>query len=238
VSAQSATSATSRGDRDRRGRAGRHGRIDGLSTTPAASTSRRSKAITTKGFEAVVRNNLTGGFIFMREVYTRWMEQHGGAIVNISADMWMGLPGVAHSGAARAGMNSLTESAALRMGGVRRARQQRGARPHRFERLRPLQARAAARHPEYTRRYRRSATARWRRCRPPSPFLPLAGGCLHHRHLHRVDGGGPNARSGWTLQAHTKTAIRSRFPPGLRCPKLLKHGARNPRRWTRTKETP
>ena len=33
-----------------------------------------------QGFEAVVRNNLTGGFIVMREVYTKWMRSHGGAI--------------------------------------------------------------------------------------------------------------------------------------------------------------
>jgi citronellol/citronellal dehydrogenase len=34
-------------------------------------------------------------------------------IVNIIADMWNGMPGMAHSGAARAGMLNLTETAAL-----------------------------------------------------------------------------------------------------------------------------
>ncbi len=70
------------------------------------------KTISTKGFEAVVRSNLTGGFIFMREVYTRWMESNGGAIVNIIADIWHGWPNYAHSGAARGGMHTLSESAA------------------------------------------------------------------------------------------------------------------------------
>jgi citronellol/citronellal dehydrogenase len=70
------------------------------------------KDISTKGFEAVVRNNLTGGFNMMREVYNRWMADNGGAIVNMIVDMWMGLPNFAHSGAARAGMHSLTQSAA------------------------------------------------------------------------------------------------------------------------------
>jgi citronellol/citronellal dehydrogenase len=70
------------------------------------------KTITTRVFEAVVRNNLTGGFIFMREIYNRWMEAHGGAIVNIIADIWNGWPDFAHSGAARGGMLTLTESAA------------------------------------------------------------------------------------------------------------------------------
>jgi hypothetical protein len=32
------------------------------------------------------------------------MQKHGGAIVNMVADMWNGMPGMGHSGAARAGM--------------------------------------------------------------------------------------------------------------------------------------
>ena len=48
----------------------------------------------------------------MREVYTRWMEHQGGAIVNIIADIWNGWPNFAHSGAARGGMLTLSESAA------------------------------------------------------------------------------------------------------------------------------
>ena len=60
----------------------------------------------------MVRTNLTGGFVFMREVYLRWMEAHGGSIVNMIADIWNGWPNFAHSGAARGGMLTLTESAA------------------------------------------------------------------------------------------------------------------------------
>jgi citronellol/citronellal dehydrogenase len=89
-----------------------HGRIDALVNNAGGQFRKALKEISTKGFEAVVRNNLTGGFIFMREVYTRWMEVHGGAIVNITADIWNGWPNYAHSGAARAGMLNLTESAA------------------------------------------------------------------------------------------------------------------------------
>ncbi|NMG76577.1 SDR family oxidoreductase [Aromatoleum diolicum] len=89
-----------------------HGRIDALVNNAGGQYRKALKEISTKGFEAVVRNNLTGGFIFMRETYNRWMENHGGAIVNIIADMWNGWPNYAHSGAARAGMWNLTESAA------------------------------------------------------------------------------------------------------------------------------
>jgi citronellol/citronellal dehydrogenase len=68
--------------------------------------------ISTKGFEAVVRSNLTGGFIVMREVYNRWMIDHGGAIVNMIADIWHGWPHFSHSAAARGGMLTLSECAA------------------------------------------------------------------------------------------------------------------------------
>ncbi len=71
------------------------------------------KDITPNGFDAVVRNNLTGGFLMARECFRASMEAHGGAIVNIIADMWHSMPGMGHSGAARAGMLNLTMTAAL-----------------------------------------------------------------------------------------------------------------------------
>ena len=89
-----------------------HGRIDGLVNNAGGQYRAPLKTISTKGFEAVVRANLTGGFVMMREVYTRWMETHGGTIVNMIADIWNGWPNFAHSGAARGGMLTLSESAA------------------------------------------------------------------------------------------------------------------------------
>ncbi|HUR40256.1 MAG TPA: SDR family oxidoreductase [Verrucomicrobiae bacterium] len=69
--------------------------------------------ISKKGWEAVVANNLTGGFLVARECFNQSMKKHGGTIVNIIADMWGGMPGMAHSGAARAGMLNFTETAAV-----------------------------------------------------------------------------------------------------------------------------
>ena len=71
------------------------------------------EAISAKGRQAVVNNNLTGGFLMARECYTQAMKAGGGAIVNIITDMWNGMPGMGHSGAARAGMVSFTETAAV-----------------------------------------------------------------------------------------------------------------------------
>ncbi|MBK6866093.1 MAG: SDR family oxidoreductase [Ideonella sp.] len=96
-----------------------HGRIDGLVNNAGGQYPSPLAFIKAKGFETVVRNNLTGGFLMARECYTQWMQAHGGAIVNIVADMWMGMPGMGHSGAARAGMLNLTETAALEWAPVR-----------------------------------------------------------------------------------------------------------------------
>lgn len=88
------------------------GRIDGLVNNAGGQYRAPMKTISTKGFEAVVRSNLTGGFIVMREVYNRWMIDHGGAIVNMIADIWHGWPHFSHSAAARGGMLTLSECAA------------------------------------------------------------------------------------------------------------------------------
>ena len=90
-----------------------HGRIDGLVNNAGGQFSAPLKTISRKGWDAVVNTNLTGGFLMARECYTQWMETHGGAIVNIIADMWHSMPGMGHSGAARAGMLNFTETAAV-----------------------------------------------------------------------------------------------------------------------------
>ena len=89
------------------------GRIDGLVNNAGGQYITPLESITAKGWEAVVNTNLTGGFLFARECYVQSMQARGGAIVNIVADIWGSMPGMGHSGAARAGMVSFTETAAL-----------------------------------------------------------------------------------------------------------------------------
>jgi citronellol/citronellal dehydrogenase len=91
----------------------KHGRIHGLVNNAGGQFPSPMAAISKRGFEAVVSNNLTGGFLMAREVFNQSMSRHGGAIVNMAADMWNGMPGMAHSGAARAGMVNLTKTAAF-----------------------------------------------------------------------------------------------------------------------------
>ncbi|MFZ4479746.1 MAG: SDR family oxidoreductase [Rhodoferax sp.] len=94
-----------------------HGRIDGLVNNAGGQYMTPLEAISAKGWEAVLNTNLTGGFLMARECFLQSMNKHGGAIVNIVADIWGSMPGMGHSGAARAGMVSFTETAAIEWAG-------------------------------------------------------------------------------------------------------------------------
>jgi citronellol/citronellal dehydrogenase len=95
------------------------GRIHGLVNNAGGQFPAALAGISAKGWQAVIANNLTGGFLMARECYTQSMRAHGGAIVNMLADMWNGMPGMGHSGAARAGMLNFTETAACEWAPVR-----------------------------------------------------------------------------------------------------------------------
>ncbi|MGY6531862.1 SDR family oxidoreductase [Glycocaulis sp.] len=90
-----------------------HGPIHGLVNNAGGQFPASLQDISKKGWDAVIATNLTGGFLMMRAVFEASMAGHGGAVVNMTADMWNGMPGMAHSGAARAGMANLTKTAAF-----------------------------------------------------------------------------------------------------------------------------
>ncbi|EMP56087.1 short-chain dehydrogenase/reductase family oxidoreductase [Marinobacter santoriniensis NKSG1] len=98
-----------------------HGGLNGLVNNAGGQFQAPLTGISQKGWETVVRTNLTGGFLMAREAYTQALSKTGGTIVNIVADMWGGMPGMGHSGAARAGMVNFTQTAAVEWGasGVR-----------------------------------------------------------------------------------------------------------------------
>lgn len=90
-----------------------HGGLHGLVNNAGGQFPSPAQHISQKGWHAVIETNLTGTFLMCREAYTRFFEQNGGAIVNIVAEMWRGFPGMAHTGAARAGVVNLTKTLAV-----------------------------------------------------------------------------------------------------------------------------
>jgi len=202
---------------------GRHGRIDGLVNNAGGQYPQPVRDITLKGWDAVVRNNLHGGFLVSREAYTQWMEANGGAIVNIIADMWLGMPGMAHSGAARAGMLSFTETAACEWG-------------HAGVRVNAVAPGFVASSGFDT--YGPEMKAKFRSLMRTSPlqrygteaevssavvFLLSEGAAYITGSYIRVDGGVPNARQTWKLDEHSRSKPYEGFPLA-RMPECLKPG--------------
>jgi citronellol/citronellal dehydrogenase len=89
------------------------GRIDGLVNNAGGQFPAPLKNISLNGWKAVVANNMTATFLVSKEVYLRWMEHNGGAIVNVGADWELGNPGMGHNGAARAGQTNFTFTASV-----------------------------------------------------------------------------------------------------------------------------
>jgi citronellol/citronellal dehydrogenase len=98
-----------------------HGRIDMLVNNGGGQFPSPAELITRKGFKAVLETNLEGTFFLTQEVYNRSMRQHGGSIVNVVMNNRNGFPMMAHSAAARAGVENMTVTLANEWGrsGVR-----------------------------------------------------------------------------------------------------------------------
>lgn len=85
-----------------------HGRLDGLVNNAGGQFPVPAGDLKPKGWNAVVDTNLNGTWWVTQAAYRHAMKEHGGAIVNIVADVWMGAPGMVHTGAARAGVINMT----------------------------------------------------------------------------------------------------------------------------------
>jgi citronellol/citronellal dehydrogenase len=89
------------------------GRVDVLINAAGGQFHAPAERLTPNAWRAVVDTNLTGTFFVCRQLYPL-LARAGGAIVNVVASVWQRpFPGMAHSGAARAGVVALTRTLAL-----------------------------------------------------------------------------------------------------------------------------
>ena len=91
----------------------RHGQIDLLVNNAGGQFLTPAEDITPKGFRTVIRLNVEGTWLMTHAVATRAMMAgptgpRGGKIVNVTLSPHHGLPGMAHSSAARAAVENLT----------------------------------------------------------------------------------------------------------------------------------
>jgi citronellol/citronellal dehydrogenase len=92
----------------------RFGHVDVLINNAGGQFPTTAEALSPKGFAAVVRNNLIGTWSMTHAVATKAMiPQKRGRIVNVIAQILRGFPGMAHTGAARAGVDNLTKTLAV-----------------------------------------------------------------------------------------------------------------------------
>ncbi|MFK7800258.1 MAG: SDR family oxidoreductase [Anaerolineae bacterium] len=90
-----------------------HKVLNGLVNNAGGQFPSPAENINQKGWHAVTETNLTGTFLMSKTAYNRALKQTHGPIVNIVAEMWNGFPGMAHTGAARAGVVNLTKTLAV-----------------------------------------------------------------------------------------------------------------------------
>lgn len=92
----------------------RFGGLDILVNNAGGQYPQAALDFTPKGWNAVIDTNLNGTWWMMQAAARKWVEGGTpGSIVNIVADVWRGMPGMAHTAAARAGVIYLSKSVAV-----------------------------------------------------------------------------------------------------------------------------
>lgn len=92
----------------------RFGRLDHLVNNAGGQFPQAAIDFSVKGWNAVIDTNLSGTWYMMQAAAQRWRDRGlAGSIVNIVTVVWRGMPGVAHTCAARAGVIYLSKTVAI-----------------------------------------------------------------------------------------------------------------------------
>jgi citronellol/citronellal dehydrogenase len=92
----------------------RHGTLDILVNNAGGQFPMDAIDIPSKGWRAVIENNLTGTWLMMQRAARGWRDAgRGGIIVNVAAAVERGVPGIIHTSAARAGIINAARTAAV-----------------------------------------------------------------------------------------------------------------------------
>lgn len=92
----------------------RFGRLDHLVNNAGGQFPQAAIDYSVKGWNAVIDTNLNGSWYMMQAAAKRWRDAgQAGSIVNIVTVVWRGMPGVAHTCAARAGVIYLSKTLAI-----------------------------------------------------------------------------------------------------------------------------
>jgi citronellol/citronellal dehydrogenase len=92
----------------------KHGGLDVLINNAGGQFPQAAIDFKPKGWNAVIDNNLNGTWYMMQAAARQWVDRKSpGAIVNIVADFWRGMPGIAHTAAARAGVTYASKTVAV-----------------------------------------------------------------------------------------------------------------------------